>query len=109
MKKILLIIFLLFTFNIYSYPPAVEENMEYLKLLYYKHRWEEAVDELSDLIEDDEIPNIEKIHYIWTRANIYSTLFKDAKNYLKDIRLLRVIMKYDEECARAMWEYYQYK
>jgi len=108
MRKFFLFLFLMFTCNLFCYTEEVKENLMRINFFINSFNCDEAMDELSDLIEDSRIPNIEKIHYIWARANLYNSIYKDRKNYKKDIHLLTVIIKYDPECAKAMEEYYQY-
>lgn len=107
MKNFLLIIFLFLSATINAMSEEVEINLKCIYNLFDQNEWDLAIEELTSLIEDENVTNIDRVHYLWRRAHVFG-MFHDYNNYTNDINLIRKIIKNDDKCKEEVFKYYEF-
>ncbi len=80
-----------------------------LKLIWFCHTMNQnktAINMCNELINDKEVTNVHKVHYLVSRANFY--LFEEnQEGYNKDVALLKELFYSDAQCAEEMFHCYE--
>lgn len=90
----------------FSYSPEAHNNLNKFWEMSRNNEWKAVLDQLTLLINDKAIPQIDKVHYIWRRAHVYTTLH-DMNGYSSDMNMLYNIIENDPICAKEMQAFYQ--
>jgi hypothetical protein len=96
MKKILPI-FLLASSVCFSMSKQVEANLMICEQAEKNNHWQSSIDFLGYLIENEEILDIDKIHYLQRRRIIHQ-ISHNVFYYIKDSQMLQEICEKSPEC-----------
>ena len=82
----------------FSYSDSFEWHMSQYWLMFSCKAYEQANQYLSDLVNSEDIPNIDKIHYVYYR-HIYYWKINNERLMSENLELLNSLVKSDPLCA----------
>lgn len=105
MLKSFVYLFLLLSSVCFSYSPEVDSNLNKAWELSQKNEWRDSLDFLTSLVDNPEISDVDRVHYLWRRAHVYA-VFHNVLAYTHDMAALHLLMD-NPECAKEAQDYYQ--
>ncbi len=106
MFKIILSCLMLASSFCFSYSIEVDTNLNTAWEMSRKYEWRQSLDFLTDLIDNPEISNVDRVHYLWRRAHVHA-VFHNIPAYSHDLSEIHLLIEQFPDCAREAQEFYQ--
>jgi hypothetical protein len=106
MFKSLFCLLMLMSSVCFSYFPEVDTNLNKAWEMSRKNEWRQSLDFLTSLVDNPEISNVDRVHYLWRRAHVHA-VFHNIPAYSNDMGAIHLLMEDYPECAKEAQEFYQ--
>ncbi len=106
MKKILPFFVLVSSFC-FGMTDDVKNNLKICEGKENESRWQSSLEFLTNLIDDEQVSHVDKIHYLNRRKTI-NQLFHDAISFIQDIEKIRNLCETYPACNGEYISHYGY-